>query len=438
MSARRSVLSVAVWLCVSVCVLVFGSAVALAGVPVVSGESAVDVGSTSATVLAQVDPEGVPATYMVEYGTSAGYGSVSVEVDLPASAGPVGVEQKLTGLTAGTEYHFRVIAHSTAGAGEGPDAIFNTPISGGPSTSALPDNRVYEQVSPPGEGEVYVPARSPGHRSEQDIPTEFPFRSASDGNSMVYLGDPPSSGRGGNGNQGSDVGNQYLAVRLPRGWDVKDITPPGTYLGTSYEVFSGNLSIGVIQSIDESPEFPALASEVPDSSSMFECDVLYSHVLSTGVNHALFTTTQTPHECGEPLFAGANEGTTVVPEYTHVLFQTPAPLIAGVAAASGEGRNLYDSVDGQPYLVNVLPDGSPASEAVFGGYSSESEVPDFDGVISADGSHVFWTDMSSGDVYVRENDTQPQSPLGGKGECLVSGDACTVPVSAGAAEYWAA
>lgn len=438
MSARRSVLSVAVWLCVSMCLLVFGSAVALAGVPVVSGESVVDVGSTNATVLAQVDPEGLPATYMVEYGTSSGYGSASVEVDLPASAGPVGVQQKLSGLSAGVEYHFRVVARNAAGGDEGADAIFNTPISGGPSTSALPDGRVYEQVSAPGEGEVYVPTPSPGQKSEQDIATEFPFRSASDGNSMVYLGDPPGSGQGGNGNQGSDVGNQYLAVRSPKGWEARTITPPGTYLGTSYEVFSSDLSIGVIQSIDESPEFPPLAEEVSDSSSMFECDVLYSHVLSTSSYHALFTTTQIPHDCGEPMFVGANEGTGVVPEYSHVLFQTQAPLVPGVAAASGEGRNLYDSVDGQLYVVNVLPDGSPASGSVFGGYSGESEVPDFDGVISADGSRVFWTDLSSGEVYARENDTQPQSPLGGKGECLVPGDACTVPVSAGAAEYWAA
>ena len=54
--------------------------------------------------------------------------------------------------------------------------------------------------------------------------------------------------------------------------------------------------------------------------------------------------------------------------------------------------------------------------------------------ISEDGSRIFWTDLNTDDVYVRESDTAPQSPLA-SGKCSVSTDACTVLVAEGA-QYW--
>ena len=50
--------------------------------------------------------------------------------------------------------------------------------------------------------------------------------------------------------------------------------------------------------------------------------------------------------------------------------------------------------------------------------SLKDDPPDFGGVISEDGSRVFWTDLATGVVYVRV------------------GGASTVQVSAGAARYW--
>src|SRR4029077_12623984 len=48
--------------------------------------------------------------------------------------------------------------------------------------------------------------------------------------------------------------------------------------------------------------------------------------------------------------------------------------------------------------------------------------------ISADGSRVVFE--AGGNLYVRENTEQPQSPLGVHGECTVAADACTVQVDA--------
>ena len=69
-------------------------------------------------------------------------------------------------------------------------------------------------------------------------------------------------------------------------------------------------------------------------------------------------------------------------------------------------------------------------------FSSENpiELPDFSGVISGDGSRVYWSDGAE-HIYVRENPSDPQSPID-NGICTASVDACTIPVSAGAARYW--
>src|SRR5271154_144547 len=91
-------------------------------------------------------------------------------------------------------------------------------------------------------------------------------------------------------------------------------------------------------------------------------------------------------------------------------------------AVKGEGNNLYETVGGVVGLVSVLPDGERDADAVFGGVPVTPEVspPDFSGVISADGSRVFWTDVGSGVVYARV------------------GGVSTGPVSAGAAKFWTA
>ena len=68
-----------------------------------------------------------------------------------------------------------------------------------------------------------------------------------------------------------------------------------------------------------------------------------------------------------------------------------APEVAGSGEYCRESCNLYEWVDGQLRLVNVLP-----------GNASAASNPDFaigDQVISADGSHIFWS--AEGNLYVR-------------------------------------
>ena len=82
---------------------------------------ATGVGTTNATLTGTVDPDGVPTTYHFEYGTMTNYG-LTTPVQTATGSEPVDVQAAITGLTADTEYHFRLVA----GASEGADRTFRT------------------------------------------------------------------------------------------------------------------------------------------------------------------------------------------------------------------------------------------------------------------------------------------------------------------------
>ena len=286
----------------------------------------------------------------------------------------------------------------------------------------LPDGRAYELVSPLGNGEVFQP---PSGLSDVETALigEEPFRAAADGGAMVYSGDAPGSGVGGNGNQLSTnlLDNEYLASRAAGGWGASDIEPPpASEFGSFpvYQSFSSDLSAGYLTSSDKPPLAGAPMCEGQDP---------YSHSSVGGGFAALFTSTLTPGECGRPLFAGVSA------DGSHALFQTEAALVAPAVPAAGSNYelcyyncNLYESVGGVVSLVNLLPGGGVDPAATFGGPSGNNgeegkkNLPDFSNAISADGSRVVWSDVSTGVIYVRV------------------GGASTVQVSAGAARFWTA
>lgn len=83
---------------------------------------------TTTTLSARVNPNGVNVTECeFEYGTTTSYGTKAPCKSLPGSGtSPVEVSAKLTGLTPGTEYHFRVVTKSAAGTIDGPDVTLET------------------------------------------------------------------------------------------------------------------------------------------------------------------------------------------------------------------------------------------------------------------------------------------------------------------------
>lgn len=84
------------------------------------------VTGTGATVGAAIDPGGADTTYRFEYGTTTAYGLSTASVLVPGTSPAVSVTSTVTGLTAGTTYHFRISATNAAGTVTGGDGTFNT------------------------------------------------------------------------------------------------------------------------------------------------------------------------------------------------------------------------------------------------------------------------------------------------------------------------
>jgi hypothetical protein len=89
------------------------------------------ISETGATLQATVNPQGQATTYHFNYGPTTAYGSVLPSPDASAGSGNTGqpVQQALTGLTPGTEYHFQIAASSAGGTSYGADETFATPAT---------------------------------------------------------------------------------------------------------------------------------------------------------------------------------------------------------------------------------------------------------------------------------------------------------------------
>lgn len=412
--------------------------------PVVEGESFADVGSASATISAQVNAGGLATTYSVEYGTSAAYGSSTPVASLGVSESASGVLVQLDGLQAETTYHFRLLASNSLGTTRGEDVTLNTLPA---SALTLPDQRTYEMVTPPDnhDANVNVPAVVERGSEANGVVTSFPFQASTDGSRVAYAGDPTT---GGTGSAGLGEGNEYVATRVPgSGWRQVNVQPPG-HVTAVYQAFSADLTLGIFDSHE------AVTADAPGGYY----DSLYTRG-SDGADQAL--TTVTPPNRGPEEFGAFGVTTpsaslnTVAVAYAgssvdraHLLFEANDALTANALDGGERANNLYDSVNGKLTLVNVLPNGTTQPDATFGGAPTReaaADLPDFDHAISADGSRVFWTDLSTNVLYMRSNDAQPQSPLDAQDHCLVASDACTVQVDAsqgpgagGGGRFWTA
>jgi hypothetical protein len=415
--------------------------------PTIEGVAASNIGSTEATVTAQITAQGLSTVYQVEYGTSEAYGSSTAQVNVGAPAGTVNVSTQLSGLQSGTVYHYRLLATNALGTSLGSEVTFTTIATAGLASVGLPDGRAYELVSSPtSNANVYPPV---GELSRADATYNL-VRAANTGNGVVYQADPPTEG--GAGNTGAAQGNAYIAKRDPGGWEQVVLQLSN---GLAYEGVSSDLSVGVLNpDLSGARERTKVPSPTPEEPANCRADALYSYTSGDGGYHALVSSTPTlaPTFCqGE--FGGGNGGTATVPQYSHVLFQSQNILTPDAVEPTVEHTdNLYDSVGGRLHLVSVLPDGKPATDARFAGNEpigqedvetlgdtfaggSVNGSPDD---ISTDGSRVFWTRVERiGEserylplaLYTRENDTQPQSSVI-NGECTVPSDACTLQIDA--------
>lgn len=303
-------------------------------------------------------------SYRFEYGTtdsSEHYVPVTA-TDVGSGLEDVSLSDDVSGLVPGTVYHYRVVAENSHGVIASSDSTFVT--FGAAESSGLVDGRVYELVSPPNKNGGNV-----GFLGKVDT------QAAPDGEAVTY-GSLTSFGS----SQSAELVSQYLSRRGSAGWTTQGISPPASFdsnvsLSPSYEGFSADLSTGVLGWTE-----PGLTAGAPVGYRN-----LYVRDNSNGSYQLL--TVVAPANGSESHFVGASE------DYSHIVFETGDALLEGAVA---NAQNLYEWTARHLSLVNILPE---STTSVPGSAASGGEVP---GVVSSDGSRIFWADQHS-QLYVRED-----------------------------------
>ncbi len=96
------------------------------GPPVVTTNPATNVTSSSATLNGSLDPHGLTTTVHFQYGTTTSYGHTTANQSKTGNTYQ-NVAANVSGLTASTTYHFRIVATNSAGTRYGTDRTFTTP-----------------------------------------------------------------------------------------------------------------------------------------------------------------------------------------------------------------------------------------------------------------------------------------------------------------------
>ncbi len=403
--------------------------------PSIQNESATQVTATGARISGEISPNGKATSFVVQYVTEAQFlinGFTEAE-ESPSQAVGSGatfkaVAQQLSGLDPQTAYRFRLVATNADASSEGAGGKFTTFAL--PNVN-LPDNRKYEMVSPPVKtGEVIPPEpdSSLSGSCDECLPginnPTMPMQTIEDGNTVLYGGQPFSGGL-------AARPNQYLSGRGSSEWSWESLSPP-TMTGR-YLAFSSDLSQGVL--FQQNPPLSPLAPT--QGGSAFPNLYLRDQV---GNLEPLMTVEPPVRSPGEFLitYSGANSGSAFEPEFSHLIFEANDALtgvVPGIAPAAppiaeGEGEcsvsrecNLYEWVEGELRLVNVLDSDTAAEDAVLGAgrllASSSLEAPDVDHAISDDGSRIFWSEEASGEVFVRVNGEETLE-IPGPGSCKES------------------
>jgi hypothetical protein len=99
---------------------------ATVGAPAAVTGAPLTISSDNALVTGAVDSRGRSTTWWFEYGTSSTYGKASAKKTAASNAGSQSINTTLTGLTAATLYHYRLVAQSDAGKTYGADGTFTT------------------------------------------------------------------------------------------------------------------------------------------------------------------------------------------------------------------------------------------------------------------------------------------------------------------------
>ena len=347
------------------------------------------VTSSAATLHAEVNPLGDATTYHFEYGPTEAYGT-SIPVpdgNLGAGNRPVAVSQSISGLAAGTVFHFRVVATNVHGTVMSKDSTFKTlsaPLAGENCPNAqiraeqkvtyLPDCRAYEKVSPEEKGHGDIIA---------DGETSI---AATGGGAVAFSSRTPFGDEVASGLSGQ---TQYVARRNQNGtgWVTHAVTPESQpeayqtfYTATKVQIFSDDLTTALVWGYD----LPGVETPSPPRNYIYAEDVATRALQPLTVSQ--------DQTLGFREFVNV-EDLGISADARHVAFVTPTQMLSTARAGAS---NVYQSDNGVLSLAGILPDGSIPQ------LGSEPAAKEYRGSMSANGSRLLFT------AVPQEENPQPQ------------------------------
>jgi hypothetical protein len=384
---------------------------ALAAGPPIAGQLwASQVDSRSATLSAEVDPNGSLTSGYFEYTPQATYeaakgftGAKRVNINvIGTEAGMFPVNfPTITGLTADTTYRYRLVLTNGKGQITKPTAapypFFRTaPAAGGP---LLPDGRGWEMVSP-------TDKNGGGIATPESIAEGGELQAAAQGGGVTY-----SSASSFAGGAGAPPASQYVSTRSSSGWSTQNITVPifsGSYDiasgGAPYRLFSTDLSRSLLLNgkgcRGEASGCPVPNPTLPGTDAPVGFQNYYLRTSSNGSFEALLG----PSETGlsgqsasqfEVTLAGVSE------DLSHVVLSSCAKLTASATSGCPGQANLYAFSGGALKQLNASPGATLAAQGA--------------NAVSTDGSRVYL--YEAGNLFVRDGSTlkQADTAAGGGG-----------------------
>ncbi|MHB8241304.1 MAG: hypothetical protein ACYDHN_04875 [Solirubrobacteraceae bacterium] len=285
------------------------------------------------------------------------------------------------------------------------------------SSPGLPDDRVYEEVSPPNKNGF-----SAGVKTQSGNTITYWSYASPDGNSLLYFGNGPF---GDDSHFGLD--NSFVAHRtVGSGWHTKSATPrPQTELTNSllrllqytptWIDISEDLSHTAFSPVAAWGPFPDENRSVLENSPQLSYG--YSHLFMAGPDPAvpadwIAKPSSAPERKAltEPIPLGGNS------DFSTFYFTSEAPVLPADAAraervsvgASWSGPwGFYESHDGVVSEAGILPDGSldPRGAAPAGSANISSHIPLVnrkDNEIAANGAKAYFVSPDPNDSQLGE------------------------------------
>jgi hypothetical protein len=330
-----------------------------------NSETVNNLAATSATLNAKVNPKGAPVTSCrFQYGTSTAYGNTAPcehpdAVEIERVRNPVPVLGHIEGLSANTEYHWRLLVTNAAGTETSPDQTFIYPVTtegagcADESTrvedrsTALPDCRAYEMITPPHDNGAAL----------GDFFTGPPLDIAADGsrviiNSIQCFAESVSCNAGERQNQG----NPFAFSRTSSGWVTMPLAPPATQFQLSVP-YMYNADLGTALFLSSSPSGESFVARQPEGSfperrprfaevgPPFEFNEIDYPTATADLSHLIY----------EPV---GEESTHQAYEYVGT--GNTAPSLVGVRGGAGSTEVISECLDtvgaGREYGYNALSD----------------------------------------------------------------------------------